>query len=242
MQVPSTAELLDAWERAAAETPPERALTLLATASRGVTRAELAARSIGVRESELLAFRERLFGPEMAAAASCPACGDTLDLAFATSEVRADGSDTTSEASLVIDDWEISYRLPTSDDLIALTGAPDVDAVRRGLIARCVVDVCRGGEAASPEDLPVGAIEALADRMDARDPQACVGIALACPSCGHEWTALFDVGSYLWSEVDAWARRTAYEVHALASAYGWSEGDILTMGVRRRLYLDLVDA
>ena len=75
------------------------------------------------------------------------------------------------------------------------------------------------------------------------DPQASVRLALTCPACAHGSERPFDVVAYLWIEVDAWARRTLAEVHALAAAYGWSEREILALSARRRqLYLELVRA
>ena len=73
------------------------------------------------------------------------------------------------------------------------------------------------------------------------DPQADVRLAVTCPSCGTGWEVPFDAGSFLWSEVEAWARRTLLEVHQLAAAYGWSEAEVLALGPRRRqAYLELV--
>jgi hypothetical protein len=55
--------------------------------------------------------------------------------------------------------------------------------------------------------------------------------------------ATFDAGSLLWEEIDARARALLAEVHQLAAAYGWSEGQILALSDRRRaVYLDLVGA
>jgi hypothetical protein len=52
---------------------------------------------------------------------------------------------------------------------------------------------------------------------------------------------VFDIGGYLWEELDAWAHRVARDVHVLASAYSWSEDDILGMTAERRgTYLDLI--
>ena len=63
--------------------------------------------------------------------------------------------------------------------------------------------------------------------MTAADPGADTVPALACPGCGHCWIAAFDIGAYFWSGLEAWAERTLIEIHALASAYGWGERDIL---------------
>jgi hypothetical protein len=49
------------------------------------------------------------------------------------------------------------------------------------------------------------------------------------------------VVSFFWMEVESWAYRILRQVHALASAYGWSEGDILAMSPwRRQFYLEMV--
>jgi len=77
--------------------------------------------------------------------------------------------------------------------------------------------------------------------MAEADPDADLRMAIACPECGHAWDSLFDPASYLWSELQAGAMRVLREVDALASAYGWSEREILEMPrARRRAYLALV--
>jgi hypothetical protein len=74
------------------------------------------------------------------------------------------------------------------------------------------------------------------------DAQANVQLDLHCPACQRGWTAAFDIVAFFWGELDAWAQRLLVEVHKLASAYGWSEADILGMSqVRRNLYLNIVN-
>jgi hypothetical protein len=47
--------------------------------------------------------------------------------------------------------------------------------------------------------------------------------------------------SFLWSEIHSWAQRLLRDVHAIAAAYGWREGDILAMNpLRRQAYLELI--
>ena len=49
------------------------------------------------------------------------------------------------------------------------------------------------------------------------------------------------MASFVWEEVDAAARRLLGEVHALASAYGWSQEEILALGSQRRAaYMRLI--
>jgi hypothetical protein len=84
-------------------------------------------------------------------------------------------------------------------------------------------------------------LEAITAAMAEADPQAEVELSLRCLMCGNQWLAPFDVVSFLWREIDAWATHILREVHQLASAYGWSERDILALSpLRRRHYLELI--
>jgi hypothetical protein len=88
--------------------------------------------------------------------------------------------------------------------------------------------------------VPDALAAALAERMAAADPQADVQLRLDCPACGHGWAAPFDIGAFLWDEVGAWVERTLGEVHALASAYGWTEAQVLELpSWRRQRYLEM---
>jgi hypothetical protein len=78
--------------------------------------------------------------------------------------------------------------------------------------------------------------------MEMSDPQADIHIALSCPLCKSEKKIAFDISSFLWSELNAWAVRTLREVHILASAYCWRETDILAMSPwRRQFYLEVLN-
>ena len=82
---------------------------------------------------------------------------------------------------------------------------------------------------------------ALARTVAECDPQADIDLELTCPACGAQWRTPFDITGFLWRELEAWAMRTLRETHLLASAYGWSEADILALSAwRRQHYLDLV--
>lgn len=152
---------------------------------------------------------------------------------------------------LEVGGYAVSFRPPNSIDLFALAGgtqggaagnAPGGLAVATAsLLARCVVAAHRGGEQVRAEELPAEVTEAIAARMAAADPQAEVQLDLKCPSCGEGWQSPFDIESFFWGEINAWAQRVLNEVHVLASAYGWREADILNMSAsRRQCYLDLI--
>ena len=79
--------------------------------------------------------------------------------------------------------------------------------------------------------------------MAEADPLADIQLDLTCPSCERRWRAVFDIVSFLWTEIEVWAWRTLSDVHTLARAYGWSERDILTLSpTRRQFYLEMVGA
>ena len=85
-------------------------------------------------------------------------------------------------------------------------------------------------------------LTALEYRAEELDPQAEIKMNLTCPQCSHKWDVLFDISSFLWAEINQWAEQMLRTVHKLASAYGWSESDILNLSpVRRQLYLGLVE-
>jgi hypothetical protein len=114
---------------------------------------------------------------------------------------------------------------------------PDPAAV---LLRRCLLSVDDHGAALDADRLPHEVVTAVADRMAEADPQADTELRLRCEVCEHGWSALFDIPSFLWTELDAWARRALYDVHTLARAYGWTESDILRLSPRRRQhYLEL---
>lgn len=246
MRPPSAQELLDAWERGLAEPPVQRALTLLAAACPGTPLEELAGESVGRRDGRLLTLREWTFGPRLVSIAACPACGERLETAFEVGDIRLEPSGLPEQPpeplALAAEGYELTFRLPDSLDMAALAAGESLDGARLRLLGRCLLAARdpRGDEA-SPDRLPAAVLHAVVDRMAAADPQADVELALSCPSCGHAWAAAFDIASFFWTEVDAWARVLLHEIHALASAYHWREADILALSPRRRRsYLDLI--
>jgi uncharacterized protein (UPF0212 family) len=240
MRALTAQELLDAWERGRGEPPVQRALTLLAPACPECSPEALARESVGRRDSRLLTLREQTFGSRLMSVTACPACGERLETAFEVADIRVPEIGAGDETlRLPVAGRELAFRLPNSLDLAALALCEDLDAARRRLLGRCLL--AAPGEELAVDRLPAEALQAVADRMAAADPQGDVELALQCPACGHAWPAAFDIASFFWTEVDAWARVLLHEIHVLASAYGWREADILALSPwRRRTYLELI--
>ena len=242
MRALSALELLRAWERAYALPPVQRALALLDIASPGVEVEALAALSIGQRDAYLLTLRGWTFGSDLSCVVTSPECGERLSFSFAVTDVLLRSSEAPAEAlQIEADGYSATFRLPNSRDLVELERQGGGDAQR--LLERCVMHLEHGGEAVALNVVPEAVKEAVVARMAEADPQADVQLDLNCQACDHSWASPFDILSFFWREIDAWARRTVREVHSLASAYGWREADILAMSAwRRQLYLTMADA
>jgi hypothetical protein len=242
VRAPTPSELLTTWERGAKRTPAERGVELLALASPGTQADELAALPVGERDRRLLDLRAVLFGRELDGLDTCPECEEPVSFSVRVEALRSEPAPAAGGLSLEADGFELRFRLPTAADLSAISREPDSAVARTRLLEFCVLGATRGGADVTVEGLPEAVTEALASSMAEADPQGDVELALDCPACGHSWRACFDVASFLWAEVDAWSRRTLDDVHVLASAYGWSEREILALGPRRQHYLERVGA
>jgi hypothetical protein len=233
--------LLDAWESGLHASAPRRALALLGAACPDTVPEALALLPLGQRDGRLLALREQLFGPQVVCRAACPQCDEELELAFGSGEMPMPPQATQTQLEASVGEYRLALRLPNSLDLIALTGYVGADPPGRFLCRRCLIAAHQGDEPRALEELPHPVVEAAIEQLGRADPQADLRVALCCPACGHSWQAPFDIVSFFWCELDAWARRTLHEIHCLARAYGWREAEILALSPRRRqLYLEQI--
>jgi|KBSMisStandDraft_5_1062788.scaffolds.fasta_scaffold267011_2 hypothetical protein len=237
----SAQSVLHTWEQVQAMDPLRRSLALLRLAWPDVAASDWGALPIGARDAHLFALFEALFGDTLDTLVDCPACSEALELPLRTGDLRAEPADESAPPPLNCDGYELTYRLPCSDDLDALQGTGDISGAVRQLIGRCVLQARLADRVIDAAELPPTMVERLQQDMSLRDPGADIRIALSCPACGHGFERRFDIGDYLWEELDDWAERTLVEVHTLASAYGWSEPQVLSLSAdRRRRYIAMV--
>ena len=237
-------ELLATWEAGLAQHDSGRSLLLHRAARPGAGTDALLSMPIGEREADLFALRRALFGERMQVRVECAECGEAMEFdldatLFGARTKAPDGPLRVEEG-----EWAIELRLPTVADLAAAGAVPYPDEARRLLMARCTVSALRNGEAVPAERLaallPEGVQRRLAELAEQSDPAADVTLNVACPECGEATPAELDITSYLWTELDTWARDLMLDVHLLATAYGWSEPEILALSpLRRRYYLEL---
>jgi len=238
----SAAEVLDLWDDCARESAPRRGLRLLMAADPGMPADQLAALTVGQRDGRLLALREALWGPEMVALTTCPACREQMEMALdARAFLDRAGPDHPDTLSLQTGGYDLTFRLPTSADLIEATERFDTEDCRDVLLERCLIAVRSEHDADGP--VPADVVASVVRAMADADPLSDIQLTMNCPSCHHRWQTGFDIVSFLSTEIDAWAARILRDVHTLASAYGWHERDILNLSaMRRQFYLESVGA
>jgi ribosomal protein S27AE len=240
MAITRAADVLATWESGVAQGPAGRALLLhgVARPELGGDRERLLALPVGEREADLFALRRALFGERMQVRLECGACGADMEFELDAGEFARTLADRGEPLVRIAEDgWEVEFRVPGVADLTAAARAADP---RRALLARCVTDAVRDGRSVSADVLPAAVQRRIAEAAQAADPGGDVTLNIACPECGEGTRAELDIASYLWTELDVWARDLLLDVHLLATAYGWSEPEILALSpLRRRYYLEL---
>jgi hypothetical protein len=234
MQTLSDTDVLAIWENGFYRHPLDRALLALGAAFPDVSGDGVADWTLGRRNTALARLRCACFGRNVRSSTSCRSCGEELE--FELDGRMLAGEPTTDDGldqPIVVDGR--SFRLPTSRDLAA--AATERDAVRGSirLIENCRLD------AGDPPPWSAEDLEAIGDRMAEADPLAEMRLALTCPTCATQWEETLDIASFVWEEIEARARRILLDIHSLASAYGWTEAEVLSLSASRRAtYLAMV--
>jgi hypothetical protein len=188
---------------------------------------------VGERDRLLLALRIHTLGPAATLLASCPECGTAVETALDLRRLLAvspTADDAFSSRRMLHAGREIRFRLPGTADLLAATSQRD-DA-KRTLLARCIETEISGLD----DELELAFARAVAQE----DPLAELLLEFSCEPCNKRWEEVFDVARLFWSEIELYSQRLFQEIHHLASAYGWTEQEILALGPeRRRTYVRL---
>ncbi|TDV48777.1 hypothetical protein [Actinophytocola oryzae] len=203
-------DLLAAWEEGGGQDALDRAVTMLAALG-GVPADEAARIDVARRDAVLTSALRALSGRSLLVGElTCDGCGDPLDIpvdlaALPDPPPAVDG---------------VPFALPTSEDLRLVRGMSPEEA-RSFLLARYA-------------RVPGAGDERWAEAMEVAAPASAVTIAATCPECGTVTRADLDVSVLLWAEFERHAVELLAQVHLLASAYGWTEDEVLALGPRRR--------
>lgn len=233
----SARRILEVWEHAASNTAEVRTQALIGLVAPELSTEALTGLVLGERNKFLLELHQRMFGPRLQAYVECSECGEALDLEFAIDELGFASIPQLSEThSISSGNIVAQVRLPNSHDLTALDSLKSVAEGRRLLLSRCVLDLFRDNVKIVFHELNEDEFYQLEEAISELDPRMEILFELHCPQCAHTWQSPLEIGSFLWIKVDAYARQLLLNVHLIASSYGWSESDILTMSQQRRHY------
>lgn len=236
----SAADWLHVWEYGRHLGPPDRAAWLLRASHPQLTPDQVDRLSLGQLEALLLQVRQSWFGAQLASVAVCPACGEQLEFSFSAADLGALDYPAPPPALEVAQGaYQLTLRPPTLADWRLAAGE---DVAGAALFQRCVIAATVDGAPLDVATAPATLAQLAAQALQQADPLVEMALALTCPACGHAWSAPLNALAFLWQELEAWAWRTLHTVHRLASAYGWSEAEILRLSAwRRQYYLTLLD-
>ena len=233
----SNIELLTLWENGSRRHPLDRALLILSAAFPDTPYDRLADWPLGRRNRALAELRAKHFGPNLRGWVACGRCGEKLEFEMdvrVISDADSEGKQLEGANPSVILDGR-AFRVPTSRDLALVANETDSQRAAERIAESCHV----GDDDASGwihEEL-----EKIGDAMALADPLAETTLALRCANCESEWQEPLDLVAFVWAEIESRARRLLFEVHSIASAYGWSETEILSLSeVRRFHYFEMV--
>lgn len=234
----SNADYLSLWERGRHLHPLDQGLFAIHWAFPETLEQKVADWTLGRRNRALVRLSCECFGPTLKGWTSCPKCSEKLEFSmdarvFLNSE-RDDDRET-----IEVDGR--SFRLPTSRDLACIARCEDPTSAVRRLLQACRLDQ-KTEEQTTDEDWERGA-ERIGEKMAEADTLAEILVTFQCPLCAESFQEALDLPTFLWAEVEARARQLLLEVHAIASSYGWTETEVLSLSdSRRQLYFEMVSA
>ncbi len=171
--------------------------------------------TLGEGDRLLLELHRALTGGDAEVELRCPAC-ETLNVATLSPQ--------TVPAAVPRCAWlgpGGGLRQPTYGDLLGLPADPE--QAEAELLARCVV-----GAPSRP---------VLAEAFEIADDALSGPICIACVECGQPLQAPVDVQRLVLEGLQRCALTLDYELHVLASAYGWSLREIESLPDARRRHL-----
>ncbi len=219
----TAAEMLSFWETGSRLSPLDRGV--LAAQVAGVPASQAADLPLGERNRVLAQLYREHFGSALEGFTQCTECGEKLEFHFDVRQV-ADAPAREAGNLVVVGRWK--FRLPTSRALaLALNSGEEASAGQR-LLVQCLEEPA-GAVGWSEEEMA-----AIEEKLAEADSLAEILIAFKCPQCGADFEDALDLGSFLWSEIENSARQLFDDIHLLASAYGWTEDEVLRLSSMRR--------
>lgn len=185
-----------------------------------------------VRDALLAELHTLQVGPRVDGSPQCDACGEPFDLEFEFRElldVLHEDLPTARDGAYETPRGRV--RAPTAADELAVAAA-DPEQAASILVSRCVLQ----GDPSADLDGWLVDIEEIS-------PVARLDIDTRCPGCSTPQKVPFDLQQYVLESLAQHTQNLMYETHRLASAYGWSLDEILSLSrVQRQHLVGLVEA
>jgi hypothetical protein len=190
---------------------------------------------IGDLDAIVVHLRCRALGDSIVGEATCPGCSEMVDVPLRLLAYLRHRRPRPTRAARQGNEpgwWELhryplQFRLPTVSDLREVAGSA---GARAELLDRCVRGTTTPRSVRSAERA-----------MAVLGPTLRSSVSGPCPECAASMELTFDAREYCYSELRTLSVAVLDEVHLLASAYHWSEADILALPpTRRKAYAELI--
>lgn len=156
-------------------------------------------------------------------------CGEMLEICLPLEEVAADPREVLAEIEVA----GHRVRIPTGEDQRRLAMLTGVDLAARLAAVRALAN----DAAVDATDLEV--IEAM---LDEADPLVGFYMTASCPACGCEVRHDLDLEALAHGQLARLQGQLVESIHRLATAYHWTEREVLALPPRRRAwYLGLIE-
>lgn len=211
------------------------------------------------RDFLLLKLREATFGSRIQGTLPCPwpDCGQKVDVDFTVADIPVVPSAVRGRTHTMVlspeaaypgegtPSRDVAFRLPNGADqeLLGPGLAENESLVLEELLARCISRIGSteiSSRSAIEELSPLARME-IEREMFRLAPRIELDMDVACPECGREFTAPFDVQDFFFGELRTSRDLLYREVHYLAFHYHWSEKEIMEMPKGdRRNYIEIL--
>jgi hypothetical protein len=241
MRALNNEDFLALWETGQRLHPIDQGLLAIQSSLPDAASEAVADWPLGRRNQALAQLRVLYFGPQLQGWTTCGQCEEKLEFEIDCHALILRQEEAAREPVKIRGQV---FRLPTSRDLASIVNEIDAEEAPLRLLQQCQIlpiETTAFNRLTTP--LSREDIEAVSEQMALADPLAEISLGFECPNCHSTSQEILDLPSFLWSEIEARAKRLLFEVHALASAYGWAEAQILAMtDIRRATYLQMVGA
>ncbi len=163
----------------------------------------------------------------------CHACDNPIDVCIPVAELPfSKAGKHFPFAKITVNKKSIKLRVPNGSDLSAIAQLPEAEAVQ------CLAQrlIAQPSSAPTTQSIPLNktTIQKIERAVEQQVPELATDINCECPECDAKNLVHFDPYQGLVSRID----ELLDEVHLIASAYHWTEQEILQLpNARRKDYL-----